>query len=55
MLAHLITSRDHETNVIMLRNSGPVLAARQLTKEAVIRAGALLIVKMGTQPWWFTS
>lgn len=37
--------QDAQTTALMLQNLGPVVAALQPTKDAVIRAGALLIVK----------
>jgi hypothetical protein len=44
--SHLIYAQDATVTATMLQNLGPVLLALQPTKEAVIRAGALLIVKM---------
>jgi hypothetical protein len=44
--AHLVHAQDATVTATMLQNLGPVLLALQPTKEAVIRAGALLIVKM---------
>ncbi|MGH3814377.1 MAG: hypothetical protein ACRDUV_18315 [Pseudonocardiaceae bacterium] len=44
--SRLVHAQDATVTATMLQNLGPVLAALQPTKEAVIRAGALLIVKM---------
>jgi hypothetical protein len=44
--SRLVHAQDATVTATMLQNLGPVLAALQSTKEAVIRAGALLIVKM---------
>jgi type II secretory pathway pseudopilin PulG len=42
----VVHAQDATNTATMLQNLGPVLAALQSTKEAVIRVGALLIVKM---------
>jgi len=39
-------ARDASVTAILLQNVGPVLQALQPTKDAVVRAGALLIVKV---------
>jgi predicted enzyme related to lactoylglutathione lyase len=44
--SRLVHAQDATNTATMLQNLGPVLVALQSTKEAVIRAGALLIVKM---------
>jgi hypothetical protein len=44
--SRLVHAQDTTVTATMLENLGPVLAALQPTKGAVIRAGALLIVKM---------
>ncbi|MET9001475.1 sigma-70 family RNA polymerase sigma factor [Amycolatopsis sp. NPDC004169] len=44
--ARLVLSQDATITATMLQNLGPVLTALQPTKEAVIRVGALLIVKV---------
>jgi hypothetical protein len=44
--SRLVHAQDATVTATMLQNLGPVLVALQPTKEAVIRAGALLIVKM---------
>jgi hypothetical protein len=44
--SRLVHAQDATVTATMLQNLGPVLAAVQPMKEAVIRAGALLIVKM---------
>jgi hypothetical protein len=44
--SRLVHAQDATVTATMLQNLGPVLAALQPTKDAVIRAGALLIVKM---------
>ncbi len=43
--SRLVHAQDAAVTATMLQNLGPVIAALQSTKEAVIRAGALLIVK----------
>lgn len=43
--SRFVHAQDATVTATMLQNLGPVLAAIQPTKEAVIRAGALLIVK----------
>jgi hypothetical protein len=42
----LVLAQDAAVTAALLQNLGPVLAALQPTKDAVIRAGALLIVKV---------
>jgi len=42
----LVHSPDAQVTATLLQNLGPVIAALQPTKDAVIRAGALLIVKV---------
>jgi hypothetical protein len=42
----LVLAQDAAVTATFLQNLGPVLAALQPTKDAVIRAGALLIVKV---------
>lgn len=42
----LSLAQDADVTSIMMKNLGPVLAALQPTKDAVIRVGALLIVKV---------
>jgi hypothetical protein len=44
--SHLALAKDAEITAALLQNLGPVLTAIQPQKEAVIRAGALLIVKV---------
>lgn len=44
--SRLVHAQDATVTATMLQNLGPVIAALQSTKDAVIRAGALLIVKM---------
>jgi hypothetical protein len=44
--SRLVHAQDATVTATMLQNLGPVLVALQPMKEAVIRAGALLIVKM---------
>jgi hypothetical protein len=44
--ARLVQRTDAETTAIMLQNLGPVIGALQPTKDAVVRVGALLIVKI---------
>ncbi len=43
--SHLIQAQDSHVTATLLQNTGPVLQALQPTKDAVIRAGALLIIK----------
>jgi hypothetical protein len=43
--SRLVHAQDASVTATMLQNLGPVIAALQPTKDAVIRAGALLIVK----------
>ncbi len=43
--SRLVHAQDAAVTATMLQNLGPVIAALQSTKEAVVRAGALLIVK----------
>jgi hypothetical protein len=43
--SHLIQAQDAHVTATLLQNVGPVLQALQPTRDAVIRAGALLIVK----------
>ncbi len=44
--SRVVHAQDAAVTATMLQNLGPVLAALQPTKDAVIRAGALLIVKV---------
>jgi hypothetical protein len=44
--ARLVLSQDAAITTTMMQNLGPVLTALQPTKEAVVRVGALLIVKV---------
>lgn len=44
--ARMVLSQDATITTTMLQNLGPVLTALQPTKEAVLRVGALLIVKV---------
>ncbi|HEY6424915.1 MAG TPA: SPFH domain-containing protein [Pseudonocardiaceae bacterium] len=44
--SHFVHAQDAAVTATMLQNLGPVLAALQPTKDAVIRADALLIVKV---------
>ena len=44
--SHLIQSQDAYVTAMLLQNVGPVLQSLQPTKDAVVRAGALLIVKV---------
>lgn len=46
--SHLVLAQDATITATMLQNLGPVLTALQPTKDAVIRAGALLIVKLNS-------
>lgn len=43
--SHLVQTQDAYVTATLLQNVGPVLQALQPTKDAVVRAGALLIVK----------
>lgn len=42
----LVLAQDASVTATLLQNLGPVLAALQPTKDAVVRVGALLIVKV---------
>jgi hypothetical protein len=44
--SRLILAQDAMTTATLLQNLGPVIASLQPTKEAVLRVGALLIVKV---------
>jgi hypothetical protein len=44
--SHLVQAQDAHVTATLLQNVGPVLQALQPTKDAVVRAGALLIVKI---------
>jgi hypothetical protein len=44
--ARFFLRQDAELTTLLLQNLGPVLTALQPTKDAVVRAGALLIVKV---------
>jgi hypothetical protein len=44
--SHLVQAQDAYVTATLLQNVGPVLQALQPTKDAVVRAGALLIVKV---------
>lgn len=44
--SRLVLAQDAEVTAKLLQNLAPVLGALQPTKDAVIRAGALLIVKV---------
>jgi hypothetical protein len=44
--SRLVLYQDAQTTSFLLQNLGPVLTALQPTKDAVIRAGALLILKI---------
>jgi hypothetical protein len=44
--SHLVQTQDAYVTATLLQNVGPVLQALQPTKDAVVRAGALLIVKV---------
>jgi hypothetical protein len=44
--SHLVQAQDDYVTSTLLLNVGPVLQALQPTKDAVVRAGALLIVKV---------
>jgi hypothetical protein len=44
--SHLVQAQDAYVTSTLLQNVGPVLQALQPTKDAVVRAGALLIVKV---------
>ena len=43
--SHLIQSQDAYVTATLLQNAAPVLQALQPTRDAVIRTGALLIIK----------
>lgn len=43
--SHLIQAQDAHVTATLLQNTGPVLQALQPTRDAIIRAGALLIIK----------
>jgi hypothetical protein len=45
----LVLYQDAQTTALLLQNLGPVIASLQPTKDAVVRAGALLIVKVDWQ------
>jgi hypothetical protein len=47
--ARLVLAQDAQITAVLLQNLAPVLASLQSTKDAVIRAGALLIVKVDWQ------
>jgi hypothetical protein len=44
--SRLVQTQDAYVTATLLQNVGPVLQALQPTKDAVVRAGALLIVKV---------
>jgi hypothetical protein len=44
--SHLVQAQDAYVTATLLQNVGPVLQALQPTKDAVVRAGALLVVKV---------
>lgn len=44
--SHLVQAQDAYVTATLLQNVGPVLQALQPTKDAVVRTGALLIVKV---------
>jgi hypothetical protein len=44
--SHLIQTKDAYVTATLLQNVGPVIQALQPTKDALVRAGALLIVKV---------
>lgn len=44
--SHLVQAQDAYVTATLLQSVGPVLQALQPTKDAVVRAGALLIVKV---------
>lgn len=44
--SRLILAQDAQVTAMMLQNLGPVLASLQPTRDAVLRIGALLIVKV---------
>ncbi|MFI7122620.1 winged helix-turn-helix domain-containing protein [Amycolatopsis sp. NPDC049868] len=44
--ARLVLAQDASVTAMMMQNLGPVLASLETTKNAVIRVGALLIVKV---------
>lgn len=43
---HLVLAQDAQVTAVLLQNLGPVLQSLQPTKDAVLRIGALLIVKV---------
>lgn len=47
--SRFVLYQDAQTTALLLQNLGPVIAALQPTKDAVVRAGALLIVKVDWQ------
>jgi hypothetical protein len=47
--SRLVLAHDAQVTSTMLQNLGPVLTALQSTKEAVLRIGAVLIVKLDDQ------
>jgi hypothetical protein len=44
--SHLLLAQDAAVTATMLQNLGPVITSLQPTKDAVLRVGALLIVKI---------
>jgi hypothetical protein len=44
--SHLVLRRDAQTTALLLQNLGPVLTSLQPTRDAVLRIGALLVVKV---------
>ena len=44
--SHIVLAQDAYITATLLQNLGPVLQALQPTKDAIVRAGALLIVKV---------
>lgn len=44
--SRLVLYQDAQTTALLLQNLGPVITALQPTKDAVIRIGALLVVKL---------
>lgn len=49
--SRLVQTQDAYVTSTLLQNVGPVLQALQPTKDAVVRAGALLIVKVDWEVW----
>ena len=47
----LVLYQDAQVTALMLQNLGPVITSLRPTKDAVIRAGALLIVKIFIFIW----